>query len=469
MGICGGQKNTDPNSDKPGVVFVVGGPGSGKGTQCAKLVGKYGFIHLSTGDLLRAEVASGSEKGKELKAIMAEGGLVKTSDLLLLLEAAMRAKGWAKAKFLIDGFPRNTENVQTYGEVLMDKTNLLGILFFELDSETMRARLLGRNEGRADDNEETIKKRLATYEDETVPVVTKMDTTNKNVFRVNSKQTIEEVFAATIIQVDKMLGYGKKAEVASAGKNADSKPEVVFVVGGPGSGKGTQCAKIVEKYGCTHLSTGDLLRAEVASGSEKGKALSAIMNEGGLVKTTDLLELVSAAMKKTVGAKYLLDGFPRNMENINTWDEVMGKDCNVLGCLYYNLDPETMKARLLGRNHGRADDNEDVINKRLATYENETMATVKYMADEKKCVHEISSKGTVDEVFAATCVAIDAMRGAAKKEEVIAEKAPVVEEKQPASPEKQPASPEKLPASPEKAPVEDAPAPVEDAPAPVEG
>jgi adenylate kinase len=468
MGICGGQKNTDPNSDKPGVVFVVGGPGSGKGTQCAKLVGKYGFIHLSTGDLLRAEVASGSEKGKELQTIMAKGGLVKTSDLLLLLEAAMRAKGWAKAKFLIDGFPRNTENVQTYGEVLMDKTNLLGILFFELDSETMRGRLLGRKEGRADDNEETIKKRLATYEEETVPVVTKMDTTNKNVFRVNSKLTIEEVFAATIIQVDKMLGYGKKAEVAPA-KNAETKPDVVFVVGGPGSGKGTQCAKIVEKYGCKHLSTGDLLRAEVASGSEKGKALSAIMNEGGLVKTTDLLELVSAAMMKVAGGRFLLDGFPRNMENINTWDEVMGKKCNVLGCLYYNLDPETMKARLLGRNEGRADDNEDVINKRLATYENETMATVKYMAEEKKCVHEISSKQTIDEVFAATCVAVDAMHGAAKKEETITEKAPVVEEKKPASPGKAPVEDAPAPASPEKAPVEDAPAPVEDAPAPVEG
>lgn len=206
MGICGGQKNTDANSDKPGVIFVVGGPGAGKGTACAQLVKKYGFMHLSTGDLLRAEVASGSEKGKELQVIMSEGGLVKTEDLLLLVEAAMRKNGWAKSKFLLDGFPRNKENVVTYGEKLMDKTNLLGILYFELDQETMRARLLGRNEGRADDNEETIKKRLATYENETVPVVTEMDTQNKNVWRVNSGQTMEKTFEDTVVQVDKMLG-----------------------------------------------------------------------------------------------------------------------------------------------------------------------------------------------------------------------------------------------------------------------
>merc|ERR1711935_378754 len=87
-----------------------------------------------------------------------------------------------------------------------------------------------------------------------------------------------------------------------------------------------------------------------------------------------------AAMKKEkAGTNFLLDGFPRNMENIQTWDTVLGSKTQLLGVLYYNLDPETMKERLMGRNEGRADDNEETIKKRLATYENETMATVKDM------------------------------------------------------------------------------------------
>ena len=75
------ESTRDMLTQKPRLIFVVGGPGSGKGTQCAKLVEKYKFEHLSTGSLLRAEVESGSEKGAELKKIMLEGGLVSTKDL----------------------------------------------------------------------------------------------------------------------------------------------------------------------------------------------------------------------------------------------------------------------------------------------------------------------------------------------------------------------------------------------------
>jgi len=91
------------------IVFVVGGPGSGKGTQCAKIVEKYGFTHLSSGDLLRDEVASGSPKGKELTAIMESGQLVSLETVLDLLKTAMIKRAADSKGFLIDGYPRELE------------------------------------------------------------------------------------------------------------------------------------------------------------------------------------------------------------------------------------------------------------------------------------------------------------------------------------------------------------------------
>merc|ERR1712066_909293 len=204
--MCGGGKDTKSTCDKPRLIFVVGGPGSGKGTQCEQLVNKYKFEHLSTGDLLRAEVKSGSEKGKELQKTMSEGGLVTTKDLLELLEAEMQKKGWGKCQpFLIDGFPRNEENVQVFGEMLKDKITLLGVLNFEVSEEEMKRRCLGRGQGRQDDNEETILKRLATFQNETVPTIAKLKDCG-NVFTVDSSKAKEEVTALTIETVNKMLG-----------------------------------------------------------------------------------------------------------------------------------------------------------------------------------------------------------------------------------------------------------------------
>merc|ERR1712151_1106414 len=115
---------------------------------------------------------------------------------MVLLEAAMKKQGWNKKVFLIDGFPRNKENVTCFGEVLGEKVDLLGSLFFDLDNETMRERCLGRGEGRADDNEQTIMKRLNTYQNDTVPIIEEMKATSPDmVNRIDAKQTKEEVFA----------------------------------------------------------------------------------------------------------------------------------------------------------------------------------------------------------------------------------------------------------------------------------
>ena len=107
-------------------------------------------------------------------------------------------------------------------------------------------------------------------------------------------------------------------------KNIDKTPltkaglPVIWVLGGPGCGKGTQCDKIVAKYGFTHLSSGDLLRDEVKSGSEMGKQLNAVMEKGDLVPLFVVLDLMAEAMiKKLDGSKgFLIDGYPREVAQV---------------------------------------------------------------------------------------------------------------------------------------------------------
>lgn len=152
------------------VIFVLGGPGCGKGTQCDKIVEKYGYTHLSSGDLLREEVSSGSERGKALNAIMEKGDLVPLEVVLDLLAEAMLKKVSDSKGFLIDGYPREQAQGVQFEDSILPCTK---VLYFEVPDEIMVERLLNRakTSGRVDDNEETIKKRLATFHKHSEPVI----------------------------------------------------------------------------------------------------------------------------------------------------------------------------------------------------------------------------------------------------------------------------------------------------------
>ncbi|KAK4849096.1 hypothetical protein QYF36_020785 [Acer negundo] len=160
MGTVVDAANKEANGSiaekKPTVIFVLGGPGSGKGTQCANIVQHFGYTHLSAGDLLRAEIKSGSENGTMIQNMIKEGKIVPSEVTIKLLQKAIQENG--NDKFLIDGFPRNEENRAAFEEVTKIEPEF--VLFFDCSEEEMERRLLGRNQGREDDNIETIRKRF---------------------------------------------------------------------------------------------------------------------------------------------------------------------------------------------------------------------------------------------------------------------------------------------------------------------
>lgn len=182
---------------QPKVLFVLGGPGAGKGTQCGRLVAEYGFTHLSAGDLLRAERANpDSADGELINAYIKEGNIVPVEITLRLLANAMKADG--NTKFLIDGFPRSYDNLQGWQKHMDPVTNVLGVLFYDTDEEVMEKRILGRaaTSGRGDDNVITIRKRFKVFKTQTMPVVEHYAHRGQ-VFVVNATACIEDVFTAT--------------------------------------------------------------------------------------------------------------------------------------------------------------------------------------------------------------------------------------------------------------------------------
>ncbi|MGY0634589.1 adenylate kinase [Luteimonas sp. A478] len=154
-------------------LVLLGAPGSGKGTQAARLKEQLGVPHISTGDLLRAEVAAGSTLGLQAKEVMARGDLVSDDILLGMLEDRL-ARDDVRNGFILDGYPRNLAQAAALGDLL----ERLGQPFdaavqLEVDNELLIDRLAGRAkaEGRSDDNPESVRKRLTVYDEQTAPVI----------------------------------------------------------------------------------------------------------------------------------------------------------------------------------------------------------------------------------------------------------------------------------------------------------
>jgi len=177
----------------PLVVFVCGGPGSGKGTNCTRLAEEFNYCHLSAGDLLRAEVAAKSKRGMELETIMLEGKLVPDEITIELLKNAMLANQ-SKNGFLIDGFPRSVEQAVKFET---DVAECHMVLNFECSDSVMTERIIerGKTSGRVDDNEEAIQKRLHTFYSQTKPVVEYYKHMGR-LRSVNADGAVDEVYAA---------------------------------------------------------------------------------------------------------------------------------------------------------------------------------------------------------------------------------------------------------------------------------
>ena len=177
-------------------IIMCGAPGSGKGTQSDRIVEKYHLAHISTGDLLRKEIASGSERGNQLNAIISRGELVPDDIMVAMLGAHIDALGKDCKGVIFDGFPRNVAQAEALEQMLAERGLATSVLLdMQVEREELIDRLLNRGKisGRSDDNLETIQQRLIVYEEKTKPVSGFYEKLGKYQ-AINGMGTMDEIF-----------------------------------------------------------------------------------------------------------------------------------------------------------------------------------------------------------------------------------------------------------------------------------
>ncbi len=185
----------------------------------------------------------------------------------------------------------------------------------------------------------------------------------------------------------------------------------IILFGPPGSGKGTQSEKLITKYGLKHLSTGDLLRSEIANQTPLGIEAKNFMDKGQLVPDEVVIGMISTALETNPEAKgFLFDGFPRTDAQAEALDKLLQlKKTSIAVMLALDVSEDELIKRLLyrGQSSGRSDDiDETVIRSRIQEYENKTKPVAAYYKQFKKVVH-IKGEGSVNEIFELLCKEID--------------------------------------------------------------
>ncbi len=185
----------------------------------------------------------------------------------------------------------------------------------------------------------------------------------------------------------------------------------LILFGPPGSGKGTQSERIVEKFGLVHLSTGNLLRQEISDKTPLGLEARNFMDKGQLVPDEVVIGMIDSCLEKHAGAKgFLFDGFPRTLAQAEALDKLLSfKKTSICKVLALDVSEDELVKRLLkrGETSGRSDDtNEAVIRQRFAVYRNETEAVAGHYKEQGK-FERIRGEGSVDEIFQALSSCID--------------------------------------------------------------
>ncbi len=359
-------------------IALFGPPGAGKGTQSAFLIDKYDLFYISTGDLLRKELAEETKLGLEAKSIIAAGKLVSDEIIVQILEKTIKENPQASG-FLFDGFPRTY--IQAYileGLMIKLDSSLNCLISIEVPEDVSVARLLNRGltSGRLDDNELVIRNRLKEYEDKTLPVLNYYKEKG-NYVAIDGNKDIEEVTA----QIEEIIN-----------KELNKKLMNVVIFGYPGCGRGSQGVELSKRYGLEYISTGRMLEEEIEKGTELGKRITEIYENGELVPDEIVVPLILQKIKNSKTVKgFIFKGFPRTLVQSYILDGIL-KKYNSSICKIIDIQVSTLEliSRLSERSktgHCKPyDTSTGKIVRRLKDHENKTIPVL----DKYKEIHDVA-------------------------------------------------------------------------------
>lgn len=439
----------DPSRPRPKVILVIGGPGSGKGTQSLKIAERYGFQYVSVGELLRKKMihnATSNRKWSLIAKIITNGELAPQETTITEIKQKIMKIPEANG-IVIDGFPRDLGQALSFEDQICTPDL---VVFLACTNHRLKERLQKRAEqqGRPDDNPKAIDRRLTNFKQNTIPLVKYFqerglivtldaDRDEEEVFCDISQTLDNKLFASTEpaagpSELDlSLLGESSSSidmgckydqmeeeedETCYAEGTADSycteqkKPKVVFLMGGPGSGKSLQSERMEERFGVRRLTVGDLLCHELQTHSSRGRHLRDTLERGEPLPQECLLELLCEAVSSSVrmGRSLVVSGFPRDVSQAQAYEDKMGEPSLVL---LLSCSPETMcqRGRRSGTSRGRMDSDADREGERERSSEQfiRESRDVTQHYERKSLLRTIDAEKSADEAFAQICQALE--------------------------------------------------------------
>jgi adenylate kinase len=379
-------------------IALFGPPGAGKGTQSEFLLKKYNLFYISTGDLLRKEMAGKTKLGLEAQSIIAAGGLVSDEIIVQIIEKTITDNPGSNG-FLFDGFPRTY--IQAYileGLMLKLNTSLNCLISLTVPEEESVRRLLSRgiSSGRSDDNESVIRNRLKEYNQKTLPVLQ---------FYRDRGIYLEVDGTASVEAVHQRISEIIRNELSKRLFN-------VVLFGYPGSGRGSQGKALAQRFGLEYVATGPMLDKEIKQGTEIGRRITALYENGQLVPDEIVVQLIEKRLAESKDVKgFIFKGFPRTLVQSYILDGLLKKyDSSISRIIEIEVPTLELIRRLDERSKTPGcmpyDSSTAKIVKRLHEHETKTVPVIaKYK--QLHGVIKIDGMGTFEEVFASISAGIE--------------------------------------------------------------
>lgn len=371
-------------------IALFGPPGAGKGTQSEYLIKKYNLFYLSTGDLLRKEIAEKTVLGLEAQSIISAGGLVSDEIIVQVIEKTITDHPEANG-FLFDGFPRTY--VQAYileGLMLKLNTSLTCLISLDLPEEVCVQRLLnrGKTSGRSDDNETVIRNRLREYTEKTLPVLQ---------FYKEKGICYEVNGLADIHQVTEEIETIVTGELAK-------QPLNILLFGYPGSGRDSQGKALAEHFGLEFISTNEMLEYEIRNHTAIGEKIVHLYENGLLVPDDIVVQIIERRISEAKNVKgFIFKGFPRTLVQSYILDGLLRKrGTSISRAIELDVPVLDLINRLDERSkteHSMAYDTSTArIVKRLKEHESKTIPVIARYA-QLHGVTKVNGVGTFEEIF----------------------------------------------------------------------
>lgn len=429
-------------------IALLGPTGSGKGTLIQAVAGRFGLHPIALGDVLRQKANYGTALGLLTREYVQNGELVPDEYVDAMVEECFRHPTAGNGTVL-DGFPRTAAQARFLDDLLADLGQKLDLaIYLQLPEHVLFERVARRQPPRHDDEPHILRHRLHVFRRMVAPVLKHFYDTGRLVL-LHADAPAHEV-ELSLVQILEQVAQGKHPEfsegdfafldqILKARLTPPATPDPALnlvLLGGPGSGKGTQAEHICKTFQLPHVSTGDLFRDNIKRQTELGRLAKGYMDRGELVPDDVTERMVAARLAQPdAGHGFVLDGFPRTVAQAEALDEILhGLNRKVTGVVHLEVSDDEIVRRLSGRricrqcqapfhmlfkkprregicNHcggplyQRDDDKAETILVRLKNYHRQTEPLISYYRD-AGVLTEVKGEGELTSIRAAMLAAV---------------------------------------------------------------